>query len=77
MLLGDAVPLETAAGGYRMDVPEGELDLHRFRSLVRMAHQTEALEAKPSRFPPNFRRRPWDSWAGSSPAHTTVRCAPT
>ncbi len=34
MLLGDALRLETAADGYRIDVPEGELDLERFRGLI-------------------------------------------
>lgn len=46
LLLGDALPLETAAGGYRVDVPEGELDLHRFRGLVRMAQQSGVLEER-------------------------------
>lgn len=46
MLLGDALPLETAAGGYRIDVPAGELDLQRFRRLVRDAQRAEALEER-------------------------------
>ncbi|MEV5143594.1 BTAD domain-containing putative transcriptional regulator [Streptomyces sp. NPDC052727] len=46
LLLGDALPLETAAGGYRVDVPEGELDLQRFRGLVLMARQSEGLEER-------------------------------
>lgn len=45
-LLGDALPLETVAGGYRINVPEGELDLQRFRGLVRTAQQSEALEER-------------------------------
>ncbi|MFI0235772.1 AfsR/SARP family transcriptional regulator [Streptomyces sp. NPDC016845] len=46
MLLGDALPLETVAGGYRVDVPEGELDLRRFRGLVRTAQRSEVLEKR-------------------------------
>ncbi|MDI9886791.1 BTAD domain-containing putative transcriptional regulator [Streptomyces sp. HNM0645] len=46
LLLGDALPLETAAGGYRIDVPEDELDFQRFRGLVRTAHRSEALEER-------------------------------
>lgn len=46
LLLGDVLTLETAAGGYRVDVPEGGLDLHRFRDLVRLAQQSGTLEER-------------------------------
>ncbi|MFD9002123.1 BTAD domain-containing putative transcriptional regulator [Streptomyces sp. NPDC059582] len=46
MLLGDAGLVETAAGGYRIDVADGELDLTRFRRLVRLAQQAEMPEER-------------------------------
>ncbi|MFB7336349.1 tetratricopeptide repeat protein [Streptomyces adustus] len=45
MLLGDDL-VETAAGGYRIDVAEEELDLTRFRGLVRLAQRTETPEER-------------------------------
>jgi DNA-binding SARP family transcriptional activator/tetratricopeptide (TPR) repeat protein len=46
LLFGDALPLETAAGGYRLDVAEDELDLQRFRGLVRRSQTSGALEER-------------------------------
>lgn len=46
MLLGDAALVETAAGGYRIDIAEDELDLTRFRRLMRTAQRTEAPEER-------------------------------
>lgn len=46
MLLGDSDLVETAAGGYRIDVAEAELDLTRFRRLVRLARQAETPEER-------------------------------
>ncbi|MFH9944549.1 BTAD domain-containing putative transcriptional regulator [Streptomyces murinus] len=45
MLLGDDL-VETAAGGYRIDLTGDELDLTRFRRLVRLAQQTETPEER-------------------------------
>ncbi|MGX4691127.1 BTAD domain-containing putative transcriptional regulator [Streptomyces sp. JNUCC 63] len=46
LLLGDANLVETAAGGYRIDVDEDELDLTRFRRLTRTAQQTRTPEER-------------------------------
>jgi DNA-binding SARP family transcriptional activator len=46
MLLGDSGLVETAAGGYRIDVADDELDLTRFRRLVRQAQQAETPEER-------------------------------
>lgn len=42
MQLGDTDLVETAAGGYRINVAEEELDLTRFRALTRTARRTGA-----------------------------------
>ncbi|MFF4957317.1 AfsR/SARP family transcriptional regulator [Streptomyces sp. NPDC001222] len=46
LLLGDADLVATAAGGYRIDVDEDELDLTRFRRLVLTAQRTETPEER-------------------------------
>ncbi|MEU3840453.1 BTAD domain-containing putative transcriptional regulator [Streptomyces sp. NPDC028635] len=46
LLLGDASLVETAAGGYRIDLREDELDLTRFRRLVLTAQQTTTPEER-------------------------------
>lgn len=46
MQLGDTDLVETAAGGYRIIVAEEELDLTRFRSLMRRARRTGAPEER-------------------------------
>ncbi|MFD7442873.1 BTAD domain-containing putative transcriptional regulator [Streptomyces sp. NPDC059909] len=42
VLLGDSDLVVTAANGYRIEVAEGQLDLSRFRRLVRTAGQADA-----------------------------------
>ncbi|MBW4716003.1 AfsR/SARP family transcriptional regulator [Saccharothrix obliqua] len=41
--LGDAAGVRTVTGGYRLDVPPGALDLHRYRDLVSAGRYHEAL----------------------------------
>ncbi|NUT99123.1 MAG: AfsR/SARP family transcriptional regulator, partial [Saccharothrix sp.] len=41
--LGPANVVRTVSGGYRAEVPEGALDLHRFRALASAGHFADAL----------------------------------